>query len=269
MRFTIFGSTGFIGSHLVDHLKRSGIDCLAAHRDFVIDEQNLGHVINCVGLTADFRNRPIDTVEAHVSFVARFLARARFDSFLYLSSTRVYRGARCTDESTAMQVAPIDPDDLYNLSKMTGESLCLSITNPAIRVVRLSNVYGADLQSNNFLASIIRSAVQTGTVNIRNGRAAQKDYISIGDVVRVIPEISIRGKSRLYNVASGYNVDNASLAKMLQTQTGCKVLFSGSADSAVFPQIRINKIIEEFQFRPTRLENDFASLVRCFQNAPK
>ena len=57
-----------------------------------------GHVIDCIGLTGDFRTRLLDTAEAHVSLVARCLAELCFDSFLLLSSTRVYTRASATHE---------------------------------------------------------------------------------------------------------------------------------------------------------------------------
>jgi nucleoside-diphosphate-sugar epimerase len=267
VRFTVLGSAGFIGSHLVSYLQEQGIECIAVDRGRVSSEHDLGHVVNCVGLTADFRNRPIETIEAHINFVCEFLSKSRFHSFLYLSSTRVYRHAKVADENALLPVDPRDPEDLYNLSKLTGESLCLNMNNPKVRVARLSNVYGIDIRSENFLTSIIRSAVQAGEVNIRNGPLAQKDYVSIADVVRLIPQISQCGKCRLYNVASGYNVDNASLTKILQYKTGCKVTFSDSPAPAIFPQISIRKITEEFGFQAARVEEEFADLIQAFQSA--
>ena len=91
MKFTIFGSRGFIGSNLLQKLKHSNVECYTPdiHNNEILKE-NLGHVIYAIGLTADFRERQFDTVEAHVCLLHDLLKNATFDSFLYLSSTRVY-----------------------------------------------------------------------------------------------------------------------------------------------------------------------------------
>ena len=70
----VIGGAGFIGSHLLAHLEKSGYECFAPARDDAsVFERELGHVIYCIGLTADFRQRPFDTVRAHVCFLAEVL----------------------------------------------------------------------------------------------------------------------------------------------------------------------------------------------------
>ncbi len=62
---------------------------------------DLGHAFYCIGLTADFRSRPFETIEAHCGLLKEVLSGSRFSSFVYLSSTRVYargkldRRSRC------------------------------------------------------------------------------------------------------------------------------------------------------------------------------
>jgi len=66
-RVTVLGGSGFIGSHVARHLRRLGVACdTPARDDESIFSRPLGHVIYAIGLTADFRARPLETVEAHV-----------------------------------------------------------------------------------------------------------------------------------------------------------------------------------------------------------
>ena len=127
MLFTVLGASGFIGAHLVRHLRAAGVDCQApgARRHRLAAAPASAMWVYAIGLTADFRARPLDTVEAHVCLLRRLLAEGDFDSLTYLSSTRVYSGAAATDESARLVVDPNAPGDLYNLSKLMGESLCL------------------------------------------------------------------------------------------------------------------------------------------------
>ena len=78
--FTVLGASGYIGSRLVAHLQAQGHTVWAPTRgDTEVFARPLGHVIYCVGLTADFRTRPFDTVDAHVGLLAEVLRRAQFD----------------------------------------------------------------------------------------------------------------------------------------------------------------------------------------------
>jgi nucleoside-diphosphate-sugar epimerase len=263
MMFTVLGASGFIGSHVAAHLSASGNECFAPERnDPVIYQQELGHVIYCIGLTADFRSRPLETVEAHVCRLRDILERARFESLLYLSSTRVYRGAADTREDVPLRVDPGDPDDLYNLSKILGESLCLSCGHPCARVARLSNVYGPDGASESFLAAVLRDALTAGRVVVNTAPASAKDYVGVHDVAPALVRIACSGRHRVYNVASGRNVTNEELLDGIRALTACRVTFAEGAQEVVFPAISTDRLRREFGFAADHVMDRLESLVR-------
>lgn len=267
-RFTVLGAGGFIGSRLVTALRENGFECLAAsRREPVPPAQPLGHVICCVGVTADFRSRPFDTARAHVCHVADILEKADFESFLYLSSTRVYARAADTREESSVTVNPLTAGDYYNLTKLTGEALCFSSGRQNVRVARLSNVYGDDLQSSNFLPSIIRDAIARRHVTVQNSLASSKDYVALRDVLAILPKIAVAGRDRLYNVAAGLNVTNAEILGELARITRCSFEQSPDAPTVLFPSIDISRSIAEFGFAPGRLLGHLPQLVRQFEKA--
>lgn len=262
MKFTVLGASGFIGSSLVASLTRAGRECWAPARGArAVLSRPLGHVIYCVGVTSDYRRRPLDAMEAHVAALLPLLRRARFDSFLYLSSTRVYHGASGAAEDAALAIRPQEPADLYGISKLAGESACLALPRPAIRVVRLSNVYGAADRSENFLTSVVGDALSSGKVVFRSSPSSSKDYISLDDVVGLLPRLATSGRERLYNLASGENTTNAEAARLLGRLTGCRTSFASGAPRLVFPRISTKLIRKEFSFRPTSFPDGFAKLI--------
>ena len=247
-QFTVLGATGYIGSRLASHLHTQGHTVWSpARNDTTVFTRSLGHVIYCVGLTANFRVRPYDTVDAHVVLLSEILQRAQFESLLYLSSTRVYMGATRTAEDAELTVVPNDPSYLYNLSKLMGESLCHASGRTGVRVARLSNVVGPgmDASSGNLVADLQRQA-QQGLMVLRSHRASAKDYIHIDDVVQWLPLIALTGRSTTYNVASGTQITHGQWLEWLTKRHPCRVEASDDAPLQSFTHIEITRLKTEF-----------------------
>ncbi len=251
MSWTILGSSGTIGSRLVARLRAAGQTVDTPGRgDAGLCRRPLGHVIYAIGLTADFRRRPYDTVQAHVSVLAELLQQADFASLLYLSSTRVYAHAASGHEDSPLPVLAQDPSDLYNLSKLMGESLCLQDARAGVRVARLSNVVGGeDADSVNFVPSLVREA-RGGCIVLQTAPDSSKDYIHIDDVAELLPRIAAGGRERLYNVASGVQTTHAQWTAQLVARTGCAIEVAPAAPSVRFIPIDIERIRKEFDYQP-------------------
>jgi len=259
--FTVLGAAGFIGSNLVRWLLSQGYSCWAPGRSEGVLGRPLGHVIYCIGLTADFRQRPYDTARAHVCHLLDILEKADFTSLLYLSTTRIYADGKATSEDGALSVNPLHPDELYNISKIMGESLCLSSGRPNVRIARLSNVYGGDFSSDSFLSYVIREAVETRKVILRSAMESEKDYVHIDDVVHLLTKISLTGRHRLYNVASGVNTTNKALMEVIQRVTRCAVEVTEGATAAAFPVTSIDRIRSEFGFAPSHILDFLGAII--------
>jgi nucleoside-diphosphate-sugar epimerase len=260
--FTIFGAEGWIGSALALELASKGHQVRRVTRKtWPPPGQKLDNVVFAVGLTADFRGYPMQTAQAHVAALLDALERYRYDSFLYLSSTRVYRGAKETIENAALVVNPSDPDDVYNITKLAGESVCLSLADPHVRVARLSNVIGVGDHSGNFLSSVVSEAQATGRLIIMTSRESEKDYIGLSDILSLIESIALRGKYRLYNLASGRNVSHGEIAEMIIQTLRADVSFAENAAVITYPRIAIDRIRGEFGFTPSTFEKLFLEIV--------
>ena len=261
---TILGASGFIGSHLVKRLRQYKLEFQALGRDDSLPATNLGRVIYCIGLTADFRSHPFETVEAHVSTLLDLVRNCEFDSLLYLSSTRLYAGSNSSVEEQSLCVSPHQANDLYNISKLMGESITLNCGRTG-RVARIANVYGPDFKSDNFLPSVLRQVVKGERTVLQTAPDSEKDYVWIVDVVEQLIWIAAEGKEQIYNVASGVNVSNRELAENLRQLTSCEIEFAPQAPVIRFPRITVDRVRREFGFVPSKLLPDLSWLVQLYK----
>lgn len=251
-QWTVLGGQGYVGSRLVDVLRAQGAEVWVPRKgDPQLWERDLGHVVYAIGLTGDFRQRPFDTMEAHVGVLSRVLQRARFESLTYLSSTRLYMGSARTDEDAPLSVKPTDPSHLYNLSKLAGEALCHASGRDGVRVARLSNVVGPgmDPASGNLVANLMVEA-KSGHIVLRSRPDSEKDYVHIHDVTEWLVLVCQYGQHRVYNLASGRSLNHREWAEWCAKKFGCTWSVIEGAPLQSFQPIDIQRLRSEFQVRP-------------------
>ena len=250
-KYSIFGSKGRVGNSLVKLLQRSGnIEVFEVPRKFKSTKsEHLGHVIFAAGVTSDFRDRPYETMDAHVALLSDILNKSEFDTFTYLSSTRLYQNASSTKVDSVFTVNPNSPSDIYNLSKLSGEALCLQASDNVF-VVRLSNVVGRqEVERDNFIGMISQQALN-GKICFKTSAHSSKDYIWIDDVLDLLVDIPIKALKKIYNFASGQNITNDQWAKAFQNATGCDIVYERNASTNSFNHIEIEETKLDFDFKP-------------------
>lgn len=262
MHATVIGGKGFIGQVLVEHLRTLGWRVWVPERqqNWPDTERDLGHVFYCAGLTADYLQHPEKTVEAHVGLLARVLQSAHFTSLVYLSSTRLYDGlpAGTTAQETALlPVAPHIPRHIYDLTKLTGESLCHVFGQGKARVARLSCVYDTTALAQGFLPDVLRLLQGTepaGQITLASSPHFSRDYIHVNDVVRALVDIAQGAKHVVYNLASGINLTNAALARLIEQHSGSKVRFAHDNISAEPATVNMDRLAQEWGWRPRTVD---------------
>ncbi|HRA87069.1 MAG TPA: NAD(P)-dependent oxidoreductase [Planctomycetaceae bacterium] len=274
MKYTILGARGFIGSHVAAMAQSMGHDVYTPDRNEDLRGLDLGHVVYSIGVTADFRTRPYDTVTAHVTRLQQILTESRFESLVYLSSTRVYaRSGLVTgqpfsgsvQESSVTPVLSDDPGDLYNLTKLLGESIAL-LSWPRAKIARLSNVLGPDFKSDNFVISVVRDSLQQGRVVLKSALTSAKDYIFVDDVARAILMLSTNGRRRIYNVASGVNTTHGAIVRLVQELTEAEFFVEDGSPEVLFPRIDTSALVTDLDLTFQTVETMIPRLVKDFRS---
>lgn len=265
--FTVLGAGGFVGSHLTRYLDDRGTSWWAPERDNAgLFDRPLGHVIYCIGLTADYLDRAFDTVEAHVTLFSRLLKEADFDSVVYLSSTRLYdSGAGAGNEDQDLTLNPANSRHLYDFSKGLGETLCKVCGNGKARVARLSCVYADDLSGDNFLHGLIRQALGRSEIALETHPDFARDYVHMDDVCEALINIATRGQRHIYNVASGANITNSRLFGIITEQTGCRIAATPpkGMTGVTAPVIDVQALRDDFALIPRDIESAVPVLIEA------
>lgn len=247
--YTVFGAGGFVGHALVLHLRSRGETVRAVGRGAQAPIEPWGRAIYAVGVTADFRSRPSDCVEAHAGYAARLLAIGRYDTFTYLSSSRMYRGDD-TSETAVIGIDVGDRDRIYDSSKLLGEGLTFALASEGARIARLSNIVPSEPSGPTFLADVVREARAHGRVTLRSGLESSKDYITLEDAIEGILRLASSGRPSICNVASGRNVSNATIAELLREHLGAEVSVEEGAPMRAAAPIRIDVLRKVMNVEP-------------------
>ena len=253
---TVLGASGFIGSNMVSRLSNEGREVYAPARGEDLNGKDLGHVIYCIGMTADFRSKPFETVEAHVCKLAAVLQTCNFESLTYLSSTRLYIKSESPEnkllEKDDIIINGTDATDIFAASKITGELLALNSGKKNIKVVRLSNVFGADFLSQNFITSIVNDAITKQKVELFTTPDSAKDYISVEDVCTALLKLAEFTEPGVYNLAYGSNTSNEQILNELNRLTGAAISYAPAAQRILFQEISNEKLTKAIGFTPAK-----------------
>lgn len=265
MIYTVIGGNGFIGSEIVKQLREAGEQVYVPEKlDEGVFTKALGTVIYAVG-HGDCANNPIKVLDSNVSYLVKILECSQFDSFIYISSTRVYMNQQASFESADLTVCAKDNRALFNLTKLTAENLVLNLVDKAI-IVRPSNVYGLAVNSPLFLPSIVRDSIAKNEVNMYIREDYQKDYVSVVDVADAIYKLAKADiqSNEIFNIASGRNTRADIIAKVITDKTGCKVNWFESNVNEAFSEVDISKLQGVVDFNPTTIEDDLESMINSF-----
>ncbi|MCI5212302.1 MAG: hypothetical protein D3910_26750, partial [Candidatus Electrothrix sp. ATG2] len=136
-----------------------------------------------------------------------------------------------------------------------------NLPNKRIRIARLSNVYGIGQSRHTFLALILSELVSSGKVVVQETPDSCKDYIALSDMLSILEAITLTGQKRVYNVASGKELQHSELAEKLMRLTKCSIQFAQEASCRKFPSIDISRIQDEFGFVASDMDEHLPALI--------
>ena len=124
-KYTVFGSTGFLGSNFKKYLKKKKYQIFCPLKKDYKFKKNLGHVFYCAG-TSDSITNPNKALKANLVYLNNILLNNNFESFTYFSSIRVYSSSKSTNENSKILCDVSEKGIYFKNLKLAAESLCRS-----------------------------------------------------------------------------------------------------------------------------------------------
>ncbi|MBI2637314.1 MAG: NAD(P)-dependent oxidoreductase [Candidatus Sungbacteria bacterium] len=231
----VFGSTGFIGQHLMRHIAENRSDSSVACfnksggndiRDYAsvfsfVKKADL--VINLAGSPVNDRgwSRIKKTLETDGLGAAHILhaSRATNTPLIHVSSAEVY-GTNVHPGRPMPEEHPLHPKNPYGVAKKTAEETAFALMRAGapIRVLRLFNPYGTgDTKSADFIPRLVRQAITEGNLPLSNNGIRRRDWIFAKDAAEAI-WASRNARPGVYNIARGVFYSDMEVARLVQRE---------------------------------------------------
>ncbi len=202
MRMTVFGGSGFLGSHICDKLTEAGhivtiVDLTPSPwlkddqrmivgsilDEKVVDEavRDADMVFNYAGIAdiGEANSRPVDTVRINVMGNAQVLEacrKARVERYIFASSLYVYGKSggfyRCSKQACEIYIENYQA--MYNLP---------------YTILRYGSLYGPRADRRNAIERFVYEALTTGVITYYGSPTALREYVHVDDASTATLEI--------------------------------------------------------------------------------
>lgn len=246
MRYLVFGSAGFVGKNLVDHLQTRGEEVVAVNRrngQYNVDisrmetfaclkKINADIIINCASVLPGKSIPGIDYLKA--LFDANVIGSANIMN--YAAQQNMQRVMNCSSLSVVNKPWPVPlkesfeayPSGIhagYCASKLSQEIVMnqmASLSGIQLIHLRLSSLYGAGMKWEGILSDLIDKAIRNEKILLYNSEKISFDFLYINDLIKIISSLSAlpQWNAKAVNVASGKEVYLNEMAEKIIFYTG-------------------------------------------------
>ena len=230
MKVLITGAAGFIGAHLVTHLRDCGHTVCGndvrpgpfvdVQSDLISEgprglEQEYDAICHVGGIGDVYvaAENPVLAYEANVIGTHRVVEAANADRFrkiVYASTWEVYGPAV---RQPITEDHPTSPDHPYSISKLCGE---LAVRSAFTRVphvcLRLGTAYGPQMRTNAVIPAFIERGLAGTSITLHGGGKQFRQFTYVTDICRAFELALQTSTDGIYNIMSPEKVTIEALA---------------------------------------------------------
>lgn len=283
MKIAVTGGSGFIASHVVDHLVAGGnrvvvIDHrVPPHRQDVdfedIDILNLSALIQatkgCDYLfhlaavsNVDYAHKyPVYTIDLNINGTANVLEAARLNRIkrvLFASTVWVYTGTRGNGSLTEDEPFHLpDAGHIYTSSKIASEMIIHNywqLYRQPFTILRYGIPYGPRMREALVIPIFIRKALNGEPIVIQGDGSQYRNYVYVDDLARAhILALSSRAENQVYNLEGAQKITIKDIADTINKLIGGVKIEYVPARQGDYAgkEVSAAKIRHELEWEPT------------------
>lgn len=268
----VTGSSGFIGSHLINKISHKTIlfgkkDNLLS-REKVLQIKRVDVVIHLASKIPGrnngrkekfFENNVLGTLN-----ILEYCVKKRVEKLIFISSS-VYGKPQ---HNPVNEKHPVMHNNPYTKSKILAEELCKTYAKEyglKVIILRLTNVFGKFQKSGFLISNLYKALENNKPIKIIN-KKSKRDFIFVDDVVdAILLMIDYECNFEIFNVGSGKSYSFQKILQLFEKINGVKLDKSFEENEANFiPKIEvdISKIIQKTGWYPKiSLEEGFKKIL--------
>ena len=256
----VTGSSGFIGSHLIDKIPHKTIlfgkkDNLLS-REKVLQTKRVDVVIhlaskipqsNNKGKEGFFENNVLGTLN-----ILEYCVKKRVEKLIFISSS-IYGKPQYNPVN---EKHPIMHNNPYTKSKILAEELCKIYAEKykiEIIILRPFNIFGNLQKDDSLISNIIKSIKNNNNIKIIN-KNNKRDYLFIDDLIdAIIKLINYKCEFEIFNIGSGKSYSFENVIQLFEKRTKKKIIKQykiSKKNNIPKIQVDISKIKKEINWNP-------------------
>ncbi len=283
MKIAVTGGSGFIGSHVVDHLLANGDEVVVIdhrvrpHREDVqfedVDILNLSALIQATkGCDYIFHlaavsnvnyahKYPVYTVELNITGTAHVLEAARLNGVqrvFFASTVWVYTGTRgngLLSEEEPFHVP--DAGHVYTSSKIASEMIVHNywqLYRQPFTILRYGIPYGPRMREELVIPIFIRKALRGESIIINGDGGQYRNYVYIDDLARAhLLAMTPKAENQVYNLEGSRKITIKDVARTINDVLGGGVRIEHlpmRPGDYVGREVSNRKVFDQLQWQP-------------------
>ena len=287
-RNLVTGGAGFLGSHLIDKLIKSGEEVICIDNYFTGKKENIkkwiGHPkfelirhdvtepikleidkiwhLACPASPIHYQFNPIKT--SKTSFLGTYnmlgLARRVKAKFLLASTSEVYGNPNVNPqpESYNGNVNTTGIRSCYDEGKRISETLCSDYNrmhNLDVRIIRIFNTYGPRMQPNDgrVVSNFIYQALKGNSITIYGTGEQSRSFCFVDDLIEGMTKLMDSNISTPTNIGNPFQITILQLAEIIRKKINPEIDFVFKPlpqDDPLQRKPNIEKAIKELSWEP-------------------
>jgi UDP-glucose 4-epimerase len=230
MDIIVLGSSGYIGSYLVNYFESRGIDVVSANSTNcnLLEDNSIQLFFKSlpkkkyllIYLSVINRNDGdcFEGLQKNILMTGNLvygLDRQKITSVIYFSSVDVY-GNRA--ELPIKENTPLMPDNWYGLAKANCEWILKSELDSKIplTIIRLPGVYGSSPGENSIIQKFITDIFDRKKVTVFGDGSTLRDYVHVKDVAKIIEYLMNNSAVGVINIVTGESYSLLNILNILK-----------------------------------------------------